>query len=292
MKISNKVSYAYPIWGWRDDYTIDINDEDYSISEIHDKDNFVYELDLKAHNKDIETLIEEEKAVYACVASCSETYYHKFTPSKEAKFTISIPRREVSGLVRVQWMIIATEDIMGYESDMLNEDYQGKANFPLGAMIGYITSFEINAELSDNLRSLDDIMKVVKNIDSNKIEFDCSDRIIKIKIPEKQLEIFNDYGSKDPYPSVIHSSIVFQALVYAISKLQDSDENYPWVYTLSQCIDLIDDDTIPKTDEVDDKGYSIEQCITIANNILNDPVMRMLNDIETEEKNQEQRLQR
>jgi hypothetical protein len=159
-------------------------------------------------------------------------------------------------------------------------------------MIGYITSFEINAGLSDNLRSLDDIMKVVKNKDSNKIEYDCSDRIIKIKLPEKQLEIFNDYGSKDPYPSVMHSSVVFQALVYAISKLQDSDENYPWVYTLSQCIDLMDDVNIPKTDEVDENGYNVEQCVTIANNILKDPVMRMLNDIETEEKNQEQKQQR
>ena len=291
MKISNKISYAYPIWGWRDDYTIDINEEDYSISEIHDKDNFVFELDLKVHNKDIEALIKAEKAVYACVVSCSETYYHKFTPSKEAKFTISIPRREVSGLVRVQWMIIATQDIIGYESDMLNEDYHGKANFPLGAMIGYITSFEISAELSDNLRSLDDIMKVVKNKDADKIEYDCSDRIIKIKIPEKQLEIFDDYGSKNPYPSVMHSSIVFQALILAISKLQESNDEYPWVYTLTQCIELMDDETIPKTDDVGEEGYSLEQCITIANNILKDPVMRMLNDIETEEERQGQKTQ-
>lgn len=284
MKISNRVSYAYPIWGWRDDYTIDINDDDYSIVEIPDKDNFVYELDLKVHNKDIEALIEAEKAVFACVASCSETYYHKFTPSKEPKFVISIPRREVSGLVRVQWMIIATQDIMGYESDKLNDDYQGKANFPLGAMIGYITSFEINAELSDNLRSLDDIMKVVKNKDSNKIEYDFEDRIIKIKMPEKQLDFFNDYGSKSPYPSVMHSTIVYQALVLAISKIHNSNEDNPWVYTLRQCIDVIDNPDIPTLDDVAEDGYNLEQCISITNIILKDPFMRMMDDIDTEEK--------
>lgn len=284
MKINNKVSYAYPIWGWKDDYTIDIKDNDYSIVEISDKDNFVYELELKVHNKDIEALIETEKAVYACVASCSETYYHKFTPSKEAKFIISIPRREVSGLVRLQWMIIATEEIMGYESDKLNDDYQRKANFPFGAMIGYITSFEINAELSDNLRSLDDIMKVVKNKDTNKIEYDFSDRIIKIKLPEKQLEFFNDYGSKSPYPSVMHSTIVFQALILAISKLHISNEDYPWVYTLKQCIDVIDNPDIPSFEDVADEGYNLEQCISIADIILKDPFMRMMGDIDTEEK--------
>lgn len=283
MKISNTISYAYPIWGWKDDYTIDINEDDYSINDIGDKDFFKYELELKVHNKDIEALIEDEKAIYACVASCSETYYHKFTPSKDAKFSISIPRSEVSGLVRVQWMIIATEDIMGYKSDYLNEDYQGKANIPLGAMIGYITSFEINAELSDNLRSLDDIMKVVKNKENNKIKYDFDDKIIKIRLPEEELEIFNDYGSKSPYPSVMHSTIVFQALVLAISKIHNSDDSLTWVYTLKQCIDLIDDDDIPSVDEVEDTGYNLEQCISITNSILKDPFIRMLSDIEKEE---------
>lgn len=290
MKISNTISYAYPIWGWKDDYTIDINEDDYSINDIGDKDYFKYELELKVHNKDIEALIADEKAIFACVVSCSETYYHKLTPSKEAKFTISIPRVEVSGLVRAQWMIIATQDIMGYESAFLNEDYQGKANIPLGAMIGYITSFEINAELSDNLRSLDDIMKIVKNKDNNKIEYRFEDSIIKIRLPERELEIFNDYGSINPYPTVMHSTIVFQALVQAISKLHDAPEDDPriWVYTLRQCIDLIDDDDIPSLDEiVNEGGYNIEQCISIANSILKDPFIRLLGDIEKVEKRQD-----
>lgn len=196
---------------------------------------------------------------------------------------ISIPRCEVNGLVRVQWMIISTQDILDFESEKLNEDYQGKASFPLGAMIGYITSFEINANLSDNLLSLDDIVKVVKNTDSDEIEYVYSGPIILIKLPEKLLQIFNDYGSKGPYPAAMHSTIVFQALLKAVAKIHDDDDSKQWVNIIKQCIDLIADDDIPSTDEVDDNGYSLEQCIKIVEKILKDPFKRLLTDIEIEE---------
>lgn len=285
MKISSSISYPYPVWGWKDDYNIEIDDKDISITEISDKDNFIYELELKANNSDIAKLIENEEAIYACIVNCSETYYHNCTVSKLPKFVVSIPRCEVNGLVKVQWMIISTKDIIDFKSDKLNEDYQGKASFPLGAMIGYITSFEINASLSDNLLSLDDIVKVVKNTDSDEIEYCYNAPIILIKLPEKLLQIFNDYGSKGPYPAAMHSTIVYQALLRAVAQIHAPiDENYQWVNIIRQCIDLIIDDLdIPSIDDIREIGYSIEDCIQIVDKILKEPFKRLLIDIETEE---------
>ena len=60
MKINSNTSYPYPIWGWKDDYKSTINDEDILITEISDKDNFVYELELLAKNEDVERLIEQD----------------------------------------------------------------------------------------------------------------------------------------------------------------------------------------------------------------------------------------
>ena len=82
----------------------------------------------------------------------------------------------------------------------------------------------------------------------------------------------------------MHSTIVFQALVRAISKIHNSDDDFPWVYTLKQCIDVIDDPDIPSWEDVEDEGYNLEQCISIANIILKDPFIRMMDDIDTEEK--------
>lgn len=286
MKINSNTSYPYPIWGWKDDYKSTINDEDILITEISDKDNFVYELELRAQNEDIEKLIEQGKAIYACVGICQTTFHHYYFTSENAKFTIAIPRKEVNNKIELKWMVLTKEAIPDYQSSLLNDDYQGFATFPLGAMIGYITSFEINASICDELRSLDEIFVVVKNIESNDIRYSFDERKIKVKLPESQLEIFNNYGGK--YPAIMHSTIVYQALVLAITKLKDEDDSKDWVYILKQYIDVMDFENIPSTDEAGDEGYTLEQAMEIANYILQDPVIRMFGDIKTAEQQADQ----
>lgn len=286
MKINSNTSYPYPIWGWKDDYKSTINDEDILITEISDKDNFVYELELRAQNEDIKKLIEQGKAIYACVGICQTTLHHYYFTSENAKFTIAIPRKEVNNKIELKWMVLTKEAIPDYQSSLLNDDYQGFATFPLGAMIGYITSFEINASICDELRSLDEIFVVVKNIESNDIRYSFDERKIKIKLPESQLEIFNNYGGK--YPAIMHSTIVYQALVLAITKLKDEDDLKDWVYILKQYIDVMDSENIPSTDEAGDEGYTLEQAMEIANYILQDPVIRMFGDIKTAEQQADQ----
>lgn len=286
MKINSNTSYPYPIWGWKDDYKSTINDEDILITEISDKDNFVYELELRAQNEDIKKLIEQGKAIYACVGICQTTFHHYYFTSEKAKFTIAIPRKEVNNKIELKWMVLTKEAIPDYQSSLLNDDYQGFATFPLGAMIGYITSFEINASICDELRSLDEIFVVVKNIESNDIRYSFDERKIKIKLPESQLEIFNNYGGK--YPAIMHSTIVYQALVLAITKLKDEDDLKDWVYILKQYIDVMDSENIPSTDEAGDEGYTLEQAMEIANYILQDPVIRMFGDIKTAEQQADQ----
>ena len=286
MKINSNTSYPYPIWGWKDDYKSTINDEDILITEISDKDNFVYELELLAKNEDVERLIEQGKAIYACVGYCPSTFRHYYYPSENSKFTISIPRKEVNNKIELKWMVLTKEAILEYQSDLLNDDYQGRATFPLGAMIGYITSFEINATICDELRSLDEIFVVVKNVESNDIRYSFDERKIKVKLPESQLEIFNNFGGK--YPAIMHSTIVYQALVLAITKLKDEDDSKDWVYIIKQYIDVMDSDNIPASDEVGDEGYSLEQAMEIANYILQDPVIRMFSDIQMAEQQADQ----
>lgn len=286
MKINSNTSYPYPIWGWKDDYKSTINDEDILITEISDKDNFVYELELRAQNEDIKKLIEQGKAIYACVGICQTTFHHYYFTSENAKFTIAIPRKEVNNKIELKWMVLTKEAIPDYQSSLLNDDYQGVATFPLGAMIGYITSFEINASICDELRSLDEIFVVVKNIESNDIRYSFDERKIKVKLPESQLEIFNNYGGK--YPAIMHSTIVYQALVLAITKLKDEDDLKDWVYILKQYIDVMDSENIPSTDEVGDEGYTLEQAMEIANYILQDPVIRMFGDIKKAEQQADQ----
>lgn len=286
MKIKSSTSYPYPIWGWKDDYLSTIKDEDILITEISNKDNFVYELELLAKNVDMENLIANGKAIYACIGYCRSTFRQFCFYSNERKFQISIPRCDVNNVISFNWMILSKEAIPEFESNLLNTDYEGSASFPLGAMIGYITSFEINTTISDELRSLDEIFVVVKNTESENIEYDLDNRKIKIKLPEKQLEIFNNYGGK--YPAIMHSTIVLQALIIAISRLQDYEDTKDWVHILKQYIDTMDSELIPSFEDVEGRGYNVEQCFEIANYILEKPIMRMLSDIEIVEQQAEQ----
>lgn len=286
MKIKSNTSYPYPIWGWKDDYTSTIKDEDIVITEISNKDNFVYELELLAENDDIETLIANGSAFHACIGYCPSTFRQFCFYSNERKFQISIPRREVNETIKFNWMILTKDVITEFESSLLNSDYDGCASFPFGAMIGYITSFEINTTISDELRSLDEIFVVVKNTESNDIVYDLDNRKIRIKLPENQLKTFNNYGGK--YPAIMHSTIVLQALILAISRLQDYEDTKDWVYILKQYIDTMDSEQIPPFEDIEDEGYNVEQCFEIANYILDKPIMRMLSDIEIIEQQTEQ----
>lgn len=279
MKIKTATSYPYPIWGWKDDYTTSIREEDICITEISDKNDFVYELKLLARNKDIEALIAQDKAIYACIVYCPSTFKSYCFKSKESCFNIRIPRREVNNKVELKWMVLSTKAIANFESETLNADYEGHASFPLGAMMAYITTFEINPTICDELRSLDDIFVVVKNTDSDEISYDFSQRKIRIKLPADLLEIFNDYGGK--YPAAMHSTVVLQALILAIQKLADTDEDseLDWVFILKQYIDMMDDEDIAPIDEMENNEYSLEQSIRIANYILQKPINRMFEEI-------------
>lgn len=273
MRISNKIYYPYPVWGWKDDYSISLEDKDIVINEIEDKDFFKYELELKSHNEDIEKLIHDGKAIYLCVATCPATFKSYYFKSEEPKVIISIPRKEVNSMIDVKWMVVSTAEISNFESDFLNPDYGGKASFPLGAMIAYIVTFDVNVTISDECRSLDEIIVVVKNTDSDEIDYDFDSNKIKVKLPEEQLGIFTDFGAK--FSMAIHSTIVFQAIFMAVSKVMSSDDSLEWVYILKQYIDVMPSDDIPTTDEVGQNGYSIEECLKITDYILQSPVKRM-----------------
>lgn len=279
MKISNKASYPYPIWGWRDDYSIEM--PQYSIDDVKftDKNNYGYELTLVNSNSDIDALIEEQKAEYICVVDCPSTGMHWYFESYSPQFHFTIPRNEVNKKIEFKWMIVAKEAIAYYESESLNKDYAGHASFPKGAMIAYITSFEVYPDVTEGVHCLDDIIAVVKNTEDAKIKYLFDQNQIRIALPEEQLQTFT---SNHILPEVLHSTIVYTALIKALSRIHRSSETLDWVDILKQYIDpVVESEGIPSFEELDsteDNGYNVDQCMLIADYILQDPFMRMFKE--------------
>lgn len=277
MKINPKTSYPYPIWCQNDDYKENIKSSDCIIKEAHDKENYIFELQFNITNDDIASLIEREQAVYVCTAYCRSTFTQFRAESKSHAFSISIPRKEVVGEVEMQWNILAKQDIPDFYSETLNDDYQGHASFPLGAVIAEIGVYKFNTIISDEQRSLDDIFAVVLNPDTDEIIYKIDGSKVLIMLPREQLNAFNRVDGK--YSSAMHVSIVFQALLIALSHIHEyrDDEEKVWVSVLAYGIECVDD--VDTLDEVDDTGYSIQDCLKIANHILQNPAKRMLNDL-------------
>ena len=91
MKISNKASYPYPIWGWRDDYNLATPDYSIDDQKYTDINNYGYELTALNSNADLDLLISEGKAEYICVVDCPSTGKHWFFESNEPQFHFTIP---------------------------------------------------------------------------------------------------------------------------------------------------------------------------------------------------------
>lgn len=284
MKINSKISYPYPIWGWSDDYTIEINDTDIDIQQVEDKEDFVFDLDLSAHNPDIEKLIIDGYAVYACSVDCSSTFYHDFISSTNAKFQIRIPRKSVNKKVEIKWMIVAQKAIINFQSTYLNEDYGGHASFPKGAMLAYITSFEIYPELSGELHTYDDLFIVVRNNVSDDIDYRLDNDKIAIALPPAQLEIFNSAAGQR-FANVLHATIVEQSLIFAILNISDYLER-PWAQIISQYIDALSETSnygIPSWESVEngEEKLTIKHALEIVKYVLREPVKRMFCNIRT-----------
>jgi len=280
MKLSNKIAYPYPIWGWQNNYKS--SDIKCTISWINDDPRvFKYMAAVETHDPAIDKLIQDGKAVYACVATCSSTFYNEFfNKGKDPEFTIQIQRENVCQLVKLRFIIVAIEPIPNYYNDNLDDFYEGRAYIPKGGILTLLAEADFEATPCGG-KSVGDIIKVVENTWSDDIEYQTNNPKLRIALPSSQFNIFETQGPE--FPHVLHATIVYRALLTAIGDLPDAiDKDYEWVNYLKTEIDEISD--VPSVDELDlDKGYTIEEAGLIVDTLLKNPFFLAFGDLELAE---------
>jgi len=277
MKISNKISYPYPIWGWRDDYSLEKPSFDISEEET-DRENYVFSLTAKTTNPDIDKLIEAGKAIYACVIDCSKSFYHDIQTSSDASFKVTVPRNMVVGKVEFKWMILAKEEISIFNSALLNDDYEGEASFPQGAMLAHIASFDINAEITDHPHTLGDIIVVMKNLDDDSVKVEYNKPKIIIRLPQEPLDNFT--VAANSHPHTMFASLYVKALAEGIANLTEPGfSDLEWAVTLVDFIQALEG----YEDYEPDNELTTAQCMEIAEKILRHPYPSMLQEVASHE---------
>lgn len=275
MKYKN-VSLPYPVLGIHDDVYPLLEDGCVKMdTPVKTASEYRFSITLTQRNKDISALVAQGKAEYACEVTCKDTFLRRCWHSSGPKFDITIGRKEVSGHIDFQFFIAAKENIPGYSNSDFNEDYYGFSfDLEVGDMLAVFPLAWWNTEIKyDKLYAAGSFMQIVEAADGiDKTWFNLEEERILIEMPHDLFLQYQRIGNS--FPEVIHSSLVHNALVYALCNLGEyQDKGKLWADSLLARI--ADDSQLQQYDLTD-----MSQVYKVADILLQDPYKRLLDSLE------------
>lgn len=226
MKYKN-VSLPYPVLGIYDDVYPLLGDDCIQMSDpVKTATEYQFGIDLKQGNKDIAQLVNEGKAEYACEVTCRGTFLRRCYKSSTPRFDIRLGRTEVNGRIEFQCFIATCQPIQNYSNDDFNEDYHGFTfDLETGDMLAVFPMAWWNTNVKfDKLYAAGSFMQIVEAGDGvEKTWFNLTEDRILIELPHDLFVQYQRIGNS--FPEVIHSSLVHNALVYALSNLSEYQES-------------------------------------------------------------------
>ena len=274
MKYKN-VSLPYPVLGIHDDVYPLLEEDCVQMSDpVKTAVSYTFSIDLTQRNRDITDLVAEGKAEYACEVTCKDTFLRLCYHSREPHFDITLDRKEVNGHIDFQCFIAAKVDILDYTNRDFNEDYHGFTfDLEVGDMLAVFPLAWWNTEIKfDKLYAAGSFMHIVEAADGiDKTWFNLDDDRIMIEMPHDLFVQYQRIGNS--FPEVIHSSLVHNALVYALSNLGEyQDKGKLWADSLMA---RMDDPQLQQYDLSD-----MTQVYRVADILLQDPYKRLLDSLE------------
>lgn len=226
MKLNDNIMFPYPVKGIADNVTsppieVEIRDES-SVSE------YIFNIHVIALNdEDIQNLIDEDKAVYACEISCSYTMLLRSVLNKHGNFRIRLPRKKVGKRIDFTVTVVAKEPIPNYTNRFFHPDFKNQGfifNLNPGEIIAKVSIFHIDADISfEKLNAIESILVVRQhhNEDAKRVDINCEGEKIEVLLPKPNYMQFKDGLAYDRrFSSSFHASFVLQALTIAITHYQ------------------------------------------------------------------------
>lgn len=273
MKI-NDISLPYPVLGISDDVYPLLKADCVSIEKpVTTATTLQFKVHLKQKNKEIAQFIRKGKAEYVCEIDCFKTFYRSCVKHSSPDFTIEIPRKSVSGRIKFDTFVTVKAPIEHYHNSQFNADYDGVYfDMEPGDVLVAFPSAYYNLDIKyDKLFAAGSFMQIANGGDDNKPTwFNIREDKILIMLPPKMFKEYQEriYADRD-FIEIIHSSIVVNALVFALYHIDDSAyDGKQWSdsikYRLSTEPELKDFDITDK-----------ERVFDLAQALLADPYKRM-----------------
>ena len=208
------------------------------ISLFKSSSSYDFEFTSYIDNVKLLELINNDQIIYMAHVQCSSTLFRKSWFFKDKVFSIQIPTVDLLGLVEMNFLLVSRVDINNYSNDYFLEDYQDYSfqinkNDPLAVLDEKVFDIDIDYR---NLRAVSSIMSIeIGETDVSSISLEGSK--IVVKLPLDQYEIFSSHLNKDPrLEPVFHSSIVLNALILALLKLGEYEDNL-WARSIRYRLD-------------------------------------------------------
>ena len=278
MRLNNNISFPHPILRFCNDDILPALNED-SCKFVKTENDFEYKFDvtLSFNNKEIRNLIGNGYAKYVCEIDCQKTFYRKCKSSDNGHFNISVSRKDVRGDVVSSCLVIAVKPIKNYSNENFNQDYDNqKFDLEPGDLLVAFPQKIYNVNIKYNeLQSIKSFMQFRKDETGNRFtRFDISGDMIDIVLP---VRLYDDYNQKisneRDFNAVIHSSVVFNALVYALLNINENESTL-WAKTIFYRIGT-EKDKFNNLDIDND-----EDVLKIAQILLEDPYLRLFESLD------------
>lgn len=206
-----------------------------------EKDDFVINIIVDIHNDDILKLIHDGYAAFACEIDCPSTFFRDIFYPQDTTFEIRVKRKDVAKRVNVDFTVTVTKSIKSYTNSEFHSDYQG-FSFDLepGDLLALV-KMHYDADIRyDKLQSAGSFMTIVPGHDERNTHYYLNNSKIEIQLPQT---LYDDYrvsfSGPGKHASIFHSSIVLNALVFALLNYEDEEHgNTLWARTLKYRLEL------------------------------------------------------
>ncbi len=275
MKLNN-ISLPYPVLGISDDITPLLPDDSISVNFKVTRKSYLFHIHLKYDNEDIKRLVENGSAEYTCEFVCSKTMLRKCVSSKQPDFEISLQRKDVSARIIFNCYVSVKDSIQGYTNSGFNEDYDNITfDMEPGDILVAFPEIYYDADIKyDKLQAAGSFMLIRENENIENVFFDIAGDRIEIQLPPRLYELYCNPIVKGA-AEVIHSSLVVNALTYALLSLEteyEDSESRLWARTIYYRL---------RTEEglsVDDLSEP-SRILSLVQKLLKDPYLRLFNHL-------------
>lgn len=197
---------------------------EFAISENNIKATIGYALSAE----EITDEIVKGNAEYVCMISCRDTYFQQIISGTERKMEVNFDIGILRGEVRVNPYVVVKKDIANFTSSDINAEFgPGPFQFVEGDVLAQdeVQIFYIDRDLFKPITTVFDLVKK-DDLPDGIWTVAFEENHIQIEVSTKMKEAIDAARNDQKKRIVLLNSIYFAAVMQAVQKLKDPNENF------------------------------------------------------------------